>query len=1209
MMKRILVIASISLLVLLAAVELYVQSDSFAIRLRPLVIQQLKDVLGEDVGIGWVRANFIPLYVEARDIALLDAKGGQAVAVRKVKIYINPLPLILKKVSITSVSLLEPRIFAERSSAGDINLVPLVERIRANLDRMQAHGPSGYSIVVRTITVSQGAITWQDAATPLLASVTGLQASSRVNVAGDSFALALKNAVVSIASPALPAMTGRLSASLRYDSGLIRFDAVDLSSADTKMSLSGTMGLLPEGLLNLRFRARSGPQTINRFAGLLKKLKKESMSRLEASATIEGSINAPLIAGTLLLPAIGYQGVQLKDAALSFSYRNRQLAISGEKWKVVRGARSVVVNNIVAELGYSAQGFDIQRFDIRTDDLSVTLSGRADPQRGFDVVLDAESRDKGQALSLLTTLPIEGGIRATGSLTGPLNAPLFDGSVSARKLSVRGILFDEAFGGLQYRSKKLSLESVDIHQQASRFFFDGSVELGTRDPLFAAKLKVVRADVARVVALFYEPLPLHFPATGEFSFSGTARDFTGSAHLALDSGTAYHEAFTRGAITAQLTRDRIFFSEVTVQKGSGIVSGTGWIGFNGTYQASIQGKGVKLSEVNLIAPAPVDGAFDLSIESGGSFRRPVVTATLDMDEFLLRHAELGGLKAELLIQDGILTGASSVADDRIMLSARMALSRPYAWTADLRLKGERLDPLLLLGKSELRGRLLAAVNGIVTLHGNGVDAASLAGSARFQQLGIMIGDYPIENDGAAVVSIRGDRLSIASLKFKGQGTQLAVTGGARFLKDVDCSFRGTANLSLLRPLFRDLEYSDGAAEVKLTVRDDWENPDVAGELTIRNGEVKIRDIPQRFSSLNGKLTFDRQRMAVDRFTGQIGGGTLTASGNAELEGIGIRDFSTRVVFENVTVKYPEGLTSTLSGDLSYDGNTAEQSLTGDVLIRRARYEKRVEWKSMLVDIGKGLYQRKKTEAGWVGDTQINIRFSGKENILFQNNLAKIPLDVDVFLRGTVNHPQLLGRIEAQQGSVYFRQNEFKILHASVDFVDPSRLNPVLDIQAEIQIREYLVRLAVSGTADRAVVTLLSDPSLPDSDILTLLALGKTGNELKGKEAGVGMSEAASFATGQFQDIFESQARSLTGLDRFQVDPYVSKGDTSVPRVTLGKEIVQDKLYLTYSSNVGATTPEQIFRIEYILNRHFSLVGERNELGNTGADIKYRFEFR
>ena len=147
---------------------------------------------------------------------------------------------------------------------------------------------------------------------------------------------------------------------------------------------------------------------------------------------------------------------------------------------------------------------------------------------------------------------------------------------------------------------------------------------------------------------------------------------------------------------------------------------------------------------------------------------------------------------------------------------------------------------------------------------------------------------------------------------------------------------------------------------------------------------------------------------------------------------------------------------------------------------------------MLVDIGRGLYQKRKTEVGWIGDTQINMRFHGTDDILFQNNLAKMPLDVDVFLRGTVNHPQFLGRIEARKGVVYFRRNEFKILHASVDFVDPNRMNPVLDIQAETQVRDYLIRLAVTGTADRAVVTFISEPSLTDSDILAMLALGKTG---------------------------------------------------------------------------------------------------------------------
>jgi autotransporter translocation and assembly factor TamB len=142
-----------------------------------------------------------------------------------------------------------------------------------------------------------------------------------------------------------------------------------------------------------------------------------------------------------------------------------------------------------------------------------------------------------------------------------------------------------------------------------------------------------------------------------------------------------------------------------------------------------------------------------------------------------------------------------------------------------------------------------------------------------------------------------------------------------------------------------------------------------------------------------------------------------------------------------------------------------------------------------------------------------------------------------------------------------------------------------------------------------VVTFVSEPSLVDSDILAMLALGKTGSELKGKETGVGVGEATSFATGQFQDVIERNARRLIGLDRFQVDPYINKSDISVPRVTVGKELVQNKLLVTYSSNVGATAPEQLFRIEYLLNRHFSVVGEQNELGNTGADIKYRFEFK
>jgi autotransporter translocation and assembly factor TamB len=1208
-LKKIFVIIAVFFIVLLIGAEVYVRSDAFALRIRPHVIGPLTQVLGSKAQIGRIRANLIPPSIEARDIGLFDNEGRPAAALRNVKVYINPLPLLLKKIRLPSIVLLEPRIYAERTKEGEISIAPLIDRIRANISRLQSSNSSGYSVLLRTITVSQGSLLFKDNMTRAQVSVSRLQAATRVNLAGDIVIVTVRNSNVRVAAPSYSEVTGGIRGAARYAQGKLHLETLDLSTADTSVSVSGTIGSFPDPELDIRVRARSGPQTIGKLTRILDFFKKERRFLVEATAAVKGTISNPSLDGVLHLAGISYQGFQLHNTTLNIDYRNKQLIINGGNWKISRESKSMVVDSINAAFGHGPRGLDIQRLEVLAGDLSLTMAGRADPQRGFDSVLAAESRGKGQTLTFLTSVPVEGSISVKGYLTGPLNAPLFDGGLSGDSVIIRGINFDNAEGRIQYRDKTVSLVSVDIHQKTARYFFNGSVDIGRKDPVFAARLKVIRSDVRSIVSLFYKPLPLHFIATGELLFNGTAHDFFGSGGVSVEAGSAYGESFRKGTITATLTKDKISFPSVTVDKGSGTVAGSGWIGFDGTYSAAIESSGVRLEEVNLVAGYPVQGVFDLAIASMGSFSRPQVTASLKMEDLVLHEASLGGMNADLQIADGELAVTAGLDDERAGITARLGLKAPHGWTVQASVNDDGLDPFWLFGKKDLQGRVRVTTKGKVSIRGKGRDVSALYGTALFDPLQLVIGDYRIDNTGAAGLSLHGDRVTITSLQFSGQGTKIAATGSARFNKNIDVSLAGTGNLSLLRPLFKDLEHTDGTAEVELSITDDWDNPEIAGELAVKNGEVKLKDVPQKFYALNGKISFDRSRIIVETLTGEIGGGTLSASGRAGHSGLKLQDFSSRIAFENVTLRYPEGLVSTLSGELHYDGNVSAQALTGDIQIRRARYDKRIEWKSMLVDIGKGLYQKKKTESGWIGDTEINVRFYGKDNIFFENNLAKMPLEVDVFLRGTANRPQLLGRIDAPKGSVYFRQNEFKILHAAVDFVDPNRVNPVLDIQAEIQVREYLVRLAVSGTADQAVVALLSDPPLIDSDILTLLALGKTGSELKGREAGVGMSEAASFATGQFQDMFESRARSLTGLDRFQVDPYVSKGDTSVPRVTVGKELVQGKLYVMYSSNVGSTTPEQIFRIEYILNKHFSVVGERNELGNTGADIKYRFEFK
>jgi translocation and assembly module TamB len=213
------------------------------------------------------------------------------------------------------------------------------------------------------------------------------------------------------------------------------------------------------------------------------------------------------------------------------------------------------------------------------------------------------------------------------------------------------------------------------------------------------------------------------------------------------------------------------------------------------------------------------------------------------------------------------------------------------------------------------------------------------------------------------------------------------------------------------------------------------------------------------------------------------------------------------------------------------------------------------------------------------------------------------------LRGKIYRPSLLGRLETREGKAFFRNNEFDIVRASADFSDPNRLNPFISIAAETVVKGYKIKMNLEGQLDRFNMSLSSDPPLKEMDVLALLTVGQTGSGVKGLEAGIGAGEATSFVTGKMQDVVEERLRSITGLDRFQVDPHVSKTTGTVePRVTVSKRLMGDKVFVTFATPVG-TSEEQIIKLEYFMSRNVSLIGVRDERGITGGDIRFRFEFK
>lgn len=1207
-MKKASLIIVLFCFALLAALWAYVQSESFSARIRPFVAGPLQEALGPDARIGRVKANLLPLYLEVRDIAVPAGGNSEAVALRRVRLYLNPFPLVYGTISIPSLSLLEPRIVAARSDAGDIDLAKLAGAIRANLERRRKPDGPSYTIKIRMITVRNGRAVFTDTATKTVAALSHLNMRLRLSLPGASMNLRLASGDLSVSAPAYREITGKARGSVAYEKGRLSFDDCELTAEDSRLTLSGSAQVMT-GALDLKVASKIGHRALGRFTHILAGEKRAKRPFVESSAKLSGTLREPVMTGDIRLTGIAFSGIALSDAAARFSYKKGSLSFAAERWKLAKGERQVNIREMVLEADYRRGVLQVERASIQADDLQLHAMGTIDPEQGYRLTVSVLSSGDGRSATLAAGHAVSGNASVLGLLSGPPASPRFEGRIEGGPLVVRRVPFTSVAGGLTFQDRVLSVENADIRHGQSRYTFNGAVDFKGPEPEFTAALDVRQSDVVSIVALFYKRIPLELSATGQLTFRGTKKEFSGEGRLELGAGAAYGESFDRGSVSVVLSRDRVSFPRVIAEKKRGTVTGAGWIGFNGTYEAHVTGAGLDLAEVDHVRKLPFAGPFVLDIRSSGSFAAPVVEAHGSTERLVYRDALLGPAHAEIDILNGVLSFAASAGDGLLSASGTWKLKGPYLWDVSASVRAKDLDPSALAGESELLARLKVTAEGSVKARGSGLDAAAVYGTAQFQKLGFTFGDLRLENEGLARIRIDEGRAVMQSLTMAGPGTRLEVTGDTMLGKDIDLAFAGLANLSLLRVLYREVEHGDGTASVRLSVGGEWSNPEVGGELTIKDGQIKIRDIPQKFTALNGSINFSQDRIVTEGLSGEVGGGSLAITGNAQLDGSALVDFSARAAIENVTVRYPAGLVATVGGALYYDGDADSQTLSGEVNIRRAKYEKRVEWKSMLVDFSRGFTQKKKADIGWIGETQINVRFLGREDIVFESNLAKIPLDIDMLFRGTVNQPQVLGRIEARKGEVYFRKNVFTILHASADFTDPNRINPMLDVQAETRVREYHIRLGVTGTADRAVVTFVSEPPLSDSNILALLALGRTSEQLKGMETNVGVGEATSFATGKFQDILESRARSLTGLDRFQVDPYISKTDVAVPRVTVGKEVVQDKLFMTYSSNVGGSTPEQVFRIEYILNRNMSLVGERNELGNLGADVKFRFEFK
>ena len=295
-----------------------------------------------------------------------------------------------------------------------------------------------------------------------------------------------------------------------------------------------------------------------------------------------------------------------------------------------------------------------------------------------------------------------------------------------------------------------------------------------------------------------------------------------------------------------------------------------------------------------------------------------------------------------------------------------------------------------------------------------------------------------------------------------------------------------------------------------------------------------------------------------------------------------------------------------------------QIVEGNVNVRRAEYTQNLD----LADIINRRPEEPITAGGgggtglFGGTTTLDLTIQGQDALVVRNNLADMVGSVNLRVSGPLDDPTISGRIAATHGTLAFRNDRYDIQRAIIDLPPRPGADPIINVQAQSDIKGYRVTVTMSGPLSGGLTTTAtSDPPLPQADVISLITTGGLSGGTEGTStlAQTGLGTATSLLTDTLINAPVQKATDkLFGLNRFEFDPLISGrgGQSPTARLTVGRQVNRN-LAITYSTNVTGE-PNQVIAVEYRVSDRLSFIAQYQQ-GSTDTlrarSNNFNFELR
>ena len=880
--------------------------------------------------------------------------------------------------------------------------------------------------------------------------------------------------------------------------------------------------------------------------------------------------------------------------------------------------------NLSGQVLVDSTGIRPNHLDISLPNTVLHANGKIDFKKGYD--LSAHGTIDLDDFGKISGNEIHGKGDIAVSVHGPSSDVVVDTDLHVKDGSYLKLGLGSIQGRITWedRINRLLFSNAHLHRGETNYNVEGSIDTGPGGAIHL-DVHVPRGNIQDFIQIFgvLTQNLNWFPRTLNGSFSGDLKVRGGvsfpelqiSSQLEGQDWEIFGERFKSAQLIGGYDRGKYYLEDFSLVKQMGQIKGSLSYEESGKIQWALDTKNLSVLDFNRLAQSdiPLRGDIQLHSEGIGNLNRVESTTECSLTRLSIRGLPMAASQASLTTHLGVAILKGSFFGREAEFNANYDSNPKNLSRVQMALNQLDFSPLLLLlNKKNLQDpRLAASFSGGLDLSFRSGDFDKANGFIELNDFLLARSDVRFQLDHPVSVEVAEGDFDVNQLSLVGKSKKstLDLTSKSNSL-----SGRVTGELddSFLYFFIPSISQVRGASSLDFSISGTKKDPTIAGEVRLNGGELRVEALESPFENLTGSVRFSRNEVTLKGVRADLGGGRVLLTGRVLLNAQRTPDVSVKIAIQETKVKVYPFQSVKLAGQLGVSGTAAPYLIDGSLTVDSALFrEKMLNQKRSSEGLKAAQYLPQSSAAG---DTQtslfnLNVDLDAPKGVLVQNDLFR-----DVVAKGkmtlvnTLDTPRVLGKLEIEQGKLIFKEHVFQIQSATALFDNPTVLNPSFDLVASTEASGIKIQMYVSGRKNDIKIEMTSSPSMQESEIFSLLALGMTPSETKRLSASdlglIQQGEAASLVLNSLD--FNRELEDKTGL-QLKVDESVNRQqgasafraqnqNEAAPQITV-KRRFGDRFSVSAGSTIGmGSTKSNQINLDFNVNPNLSINGIYNNYG-------------